>query len=66
MTVRDLADEAVTAWSSTIPARHVCRGVGFVNKYEPFRIESGLSSAPCPTRRGDVWSVLFCCVQTFF
>jgi hypothetical protein len=66
MTMRYLTDEPLTAWPSTIAACHVCRGAGFVNKYKPFRIESGLSSAPCLTRDGDVRPVLFRRVQTFF
>jgi len=66
MTIWNLADQPLAACPSTIPTSHVCGNAGFVNENKPFRIKSGLSCSPSPTRRGDVWPVLFCRAQAFF
>src|SRR5215510_524645 len=61
-----LANQALAARSSTVPAGHIGGRRGFIDEYQPSRIEPHLHSLPRLARRRDVSTILFGRVQAFF
>jgi hypothetical protein len=58
MSSRHTGDEALTARTAAIAARHISGCAGFVDEDQAFRVQVGLARAPLIASLGDIRSIL--------